>query len=268
MKKTYKHIGYYNDIDDCKTLFTETADSVVESMKDNFGAFHSVDGDEETDVTWGDEPDMHLFFRTSNEQYLVRYERGNDKEGWFIDIYELRDHGTTPDDDSVEEYCGHCDTYVLLTDELKVQKCPNCGRAIVPCSICPMLEQDNYPLLKCSSCPLAKLCESANKEYDGDVYTPEEFIAWLNTLSSNQLALGMDITIPKDPNNDNSCVEKLNLHYNTMYDKPIVFLRNIEQNGLAFTWGTKSIPLHLFKDALFSICNRVVTRMYVVQKFV
>lgn len=268
MKKTYKHIGYYNDIDDCKTLFTETADSVVNSMKDNFGAFHSVDGEEDTDVTWGDEPDMHLFLKTSDEQYLVRYERGNDKEGWFIDIYELRNEENTPIDDSVEEYCGHCDTYVPLTNELKVQKCPNCGRAIVPCSICPMLEQDNYPLMKCGSCPLAKLCEDSNKEYDGSMYTPEEFVKWLGTLSYEQLALGIDITIPKNPNDSNSCDEKLHLHYNAFYKTPIIFLRDIAQNGLAFTWGTKFIPLHIFNDALVSICNRAVTRMYVVQKFV
>lgn len=42
------------------------------------------------------------------------------------------------DSDKTEEYCPHCDTCVDLEDEFKVQRCPNCGTWIVPCSICPL----------------------------------------------------------------------------------------------------------------------------------
>lgn len=42
------------------------------------------------------------------------------------------------DSGKTEEYCPHCDTTVDLEDEFKVQRCPNCGTWIVPCSICPL----------------------------------------------------------------------------------------------------------------------------------
>jgi len=34
------------------------------------------------------------------------------------------------------ELCPECETEVELTNELKVQTCPTCGRQIFPCSIC------------------------------------------------------------------------------------------------------------------------------------
>lgn len=40
--------------------------------------------------------------------------------------------------DATEEYCPHCDMYVDLEYDFKAQKCPNCGKWIVPCSICPV----------------------------------------------------------------------------------------------------------------------------------
>lgn len=59
--------------------------------------------------------------------------------------------------DTIEEYCPHCDTTVDLEDDFKVQKCPNCGKWIVPCSICP--------LDGCSAkCPLKRLSIMLNGE--------------------------------------------------------------------------------------------------------
>lgn len=78
-----------------------------------------------------------------------------------VDVYFLWD---TPyvinfDDDeedeytfaeTTEEWCPHCDECVDLEHELKVQKCPYCGKWIVPCSVCPL--QD------CSTkCPLERM---------------------------------------------------------------------------------------------------------------
>lgn len=59
-------------------------------------------------------------------------------------------------DDTIEEWCPHCDTCVDLENEFKVQRCPNCGKRIVPCNICP-LEQCARP------CPLSRLATMLNE---------------------------------------------------------------------------------------------------------
>lgn len=58
--------------------------------------------------------------------------------------------------DAIEEYCPHCDTYVDLEHDFKVQKCPNCEKWNVPCSICP-LENCSKP------CPLERLAFMLNE---------------------------------------------------------------------------------------------------------
>lgn len=40
------------------------------------------------------------------------------------------------------EYCTHCDTFVKVDAELKVQTCPNCGKRIVTCSMCRAVDED------------------------------------------------------------------------------------------------------------------------------
>jgi len=35
------------------------------------------------------------------------------------------------------EWCAECDTEVELKAVMEVQKCPSCGKRILPCSICP-----------------------------------------------------------------------------------------------------------------------------------
>lgn len=61
------------------------------------------------------------------------------------------------DSDTIEEYCPHCDTTVELEFDFKVQECPNCGKWIVPCSICPL---DGCP----TKCPLERLSIMRNGE--------------------------------------------------------------------------------------------------------
>ena len=46
------------------------------------------------------------------------------------------------------EECPHCDTEVKLKRKFKVQECPNCGKDIMPCSICDRSEN------RCAECPL------------------------------------------------------------------------------------------------------------------
>lgn len=267
MNKTYKHIGYYNDVDDCKFLFAESPEYIVNYIACGFGNFHSVNGDDDTDVIWGDEHDMLLFQKTADERYIVRYERGNGIEGWYIDVYQLREEEP---DNRVEEYCGECDTYVMLENELKVQKCPNCGKAIVPCSaLCPMLFGDYSHLQNCSSCPLATLCEETNKtnkeskddkpQYDGEQYTPEELVALFDELDDTQLQLGVHITIPQNHNDE--CDEELYFHYNILYEAVVLF--DVSQHGKAFTWSGKNIPPHMLREALYNMCGREVQTLYV-----
>lgn len=59
---------------------------------------------------------------------------------------------------TTEEYCEYCDENVELSQELKVQKCPKCGKWIVPCSACPLAE------CCANQCPLERMAEILNKE--------------------------------------------------------------------------------------------------------
>lgn len=46
------------------------------------------------------------------------------------------------EENKTTEYCPHCDTYVKLDAELKVQTCPNCGKRIVTCSMCRAVDEN------------------------------------------------------------------------------------------------------------------------------
>lgn len=54
----------------------------------------------------------------------------------------------------VFEYCPYCENEVELKAELKVQKCPQCGKWIVPCSLCENCKNE---------CELEKQCDKLNK---------------------------------------------------------------------------------------------------------
>lgn len=58
------------------------------------------------------------------------------------------------------EYCPHCETEVELSNEFKVQICPNCGKHIVSCNLCPLLAEGNCQGL----CPLEKMAKILNNE--------------------------------------------------------------------------------------------------------
>ena len=61
------------------------------------------------------------------------------------------------EDDETTEYCPHCDTYVKLDRELKVQTCPNCGKRIPTCSMCRAVDEDKdvkYGGVYCHHCCL------------------------------------------------------------------------------------------------------------------
>lgn len=249
-KMTFRHIGYYNDYEDVKNLFGRTANFVVQTMLDGLGAFHSVPGESETDI---DNPkfetDADKFVKTDNGNYLVRFERGNDKgEGWFIDIYklmevEVEDTSDEDKDEEVYEYCPHCENEVKLDNEFKVQICPDCGHAIVPCSICPL---DSC----CSTCPLDVLCRQKNDKIDNESLievTLSSFIELFDKQIPSYQSDGYTISIAET---ENTKAQKLLFRYD--FDYRIYILINLTHNGQAYTWNELPSPGSLF-DGLWNV---------------
>lgn len=275
MKKVYRHIGHYNDLEDCELLFDETPDFIVRYMEKGLGHFYQSEGDAETDIeTPFDEPDSSMFIKTTDGQYLVRYEKGADKQvckeladhGWFIDIYKLTEIDTDEINEKVEEYCGHCDEYVYLENELKVQKCPSCGKAIVPCgSLCPMFD-DKYSLLRnCSSCPLGVLCEEINsEEYLGENLTLMETAYEFNSATIEEREKGIYVTLPKMEETDK--VEKLYIHYNPQYGC-IVFFDHNAQNTIAVTIRSTTFDRLDLQKAMLKIFCCTRERVYVQKNY-
>jgi predicted RNA-binding Zn-ribbon protein involved in translation (DUF1610 family) len=50
----------------------------------------------------------------------------------------------------IQEWCPICEEEVTIDDEMKVQKCPNCGALIIPCSQC------DHDKCNCNECKLDK----------------------------------------------------------------------------------------------------------------
>lgn len=274
MKKVYRHIGYYNDLEDCELLFDETPDFIVRYMEKGLGHFYQSEGDSETDIENPlDEPDSSMFIKTTDGQYLVRYEKGADKQvckeladhGWFIDIYKLTEIDTDEINEKVEEYCGHCEEYVYLENELKVQKCPSCGKAIVPCCICPMLDNKYSHLQKCSSCPLGVLCEEINsEEYLGENLTLMEIADKFNSATLEEREKGLYVTLPKMEENDK--VEKLYIHYNPQYGC-IVFFDHNAQDTIAVTIRSMTFYRIDLQNAMLKLFGRTRERVYVQKNY-
>lgn len=70
------------------------------------------------------------------------------------EIESLAEYVFAKTTEEVCEYCGEC---VELSQELKVQRCPKCGKWIVPCSACPLEDCAN-------KCPLERVAQLLNKE--------------------------------------------------------------------------------------------------------
>ena len=271
MKKVFRHIGYYNDLEDCKMLYDETPDFIVRYMEKGLGHFYTAEGEPETDIEdINEETDAFMFKQTTDGQYLVRYEKGDDKQvctelrdgGWYLDIYKLTEiDGTEDMKNKVEEYCGHCDEYVYLEDELKVQVCPNCGKFIVPCgSLCPMFDDKYSHLRNCSNCPLGKLCEEKNGEnYVGEYLTLMEIAYKFNTAEPNERECGFYITIPKLE--DSECDEEIYLHYNKEYE--CVMILDVAQYGLAYSFKKTKIDRLDLHNAITQMFGRCVEKVYV-----
>ena len=67
------------------------------------------------------------------------------------------------------EVCPHCDTEVELDATLSVQKCPNCGKHIVACSMCTACnEEKDY----CGNCCLCHQADELNEDEEKDTPAP------------------------------------------------------------------------------------------------
>ena len=193
---TYRHIGYYNDYSDIKELYADSPDDIVNMMKNGFGSFHECEGERDTDI---DEIETGLDMGlTHDKEYIVKYQRGDDNEGWRIDIYQHHTLEVVEDtnNENIYEYCPHCDTEVALTDELKVQSCPNCGKYIVPCNICPLLAKGICP----NRCPLSDLAKQMNKDKYGTEMSISSFVSTFNSSTEKQWEKGFILTIFNDDN--------------------------------------------------------------------
>lgn len=75
---------------------------------------------------------------------------------WDFDYKDFEDD-TEENIERYEEWCADCDHIVDIANDFRVQKCPNCGKWLVPCSICP--------LENCSKhCPLERYAIILNGE--------------------------------------------------------------------------------------------------------
>lgn len=104
--KVYVPLGYYNDNEDIIDLFPsnafkgDEADIVVNYLKNNYGAFHTIDNpDIDSFISPAEaSKDSRIVF-SSDGQYVVSFTTGNyhllhngdDMHGFFIDIYHLEE---------------------------------------------------------------------------------------------------------------------------------------------------------------------------------
>lgn len=173
-KHIYRYIGYYNEVGDARKIGGKTADEILDYYKHGYGAFFEDEFYEEgTDLILEDEQkenddikvttdgkfvvvDQFQTWTKWRENYADR-EDGDDSEG-YIDIYELYDEREI--EDTAYEVCPYCDEEVEISAELKISRCPNCGKWIVHCSMCFNPEL-NY---SCKDCCLEVLAHKLNEE--------------------------------------------------------------------------------------------------------
>lgn len=255
MGKIYKHIGYYNEVNDIKELFSMSADGIIEIMN-KVGNFVKTKREIETDIdfdTLRHEHDFNLFQQTIDEKYLVRYQRGDNKyNDWFIDVYKLIE-------DTITEYCPHCDCEVELENEFKVQKCPECGMYIVPCNLCPLLEQNNCNNGKC---PLEALANELNGNCDKEMisrtlYTLIEFTEMFNNSDIERKKEGFVFSFT----DDDGIEQELCIYFEETIQQTILY--NEKFGCSAFTWKSDTIKDIPLKDALWEICCFVPEKIYV-----
>jgi len=252
-KQVYRHIGYYSDkeaIELCKYK----ADYVVATMTNQIGTFHTTKGESESDIEDVNvESDRGQFEKTSNGDYLVRYQNGSTRgKGWFIDIYkliEIDDETNEPFENTTEECCSVCDSTVVVPAEFKVQVCPECGNYFVPCNICPVDDDSR----QCTNCPLSVLADKLNKKARGEM-TFNEFVTMFNNSEDCEKVNGFYLSYVDDFLNN----RKIYCHYNVLYE--MVTLFDADRGGLSYTMKGDKININIFAHAIEEITQRSLTR--------
>lgn len=257
MKKVYRHIGYYEG-QDALDMFCFDADSLVACM--TAGPFHSSDGESETDIeNLDDEEDKCLFSKSSDQEHLVRYSRGGNTpkaDGWFIDVYRLTevesdDQDTSNPDELIEEYCEHCCEYVDLPEEFKVHTCPNCGKYIVACNLCPYLPEE----AKCATCPLSKQAHNLNElKARGVASTVQIFTQAFNNADIEIREQGFEVTLEVS----GVGMVVYTLAYNSKQDHCVLFRKHAGGNSYTFP-GSAIVNIHYLCDALNSLSGERTT---------
>jgi predicted RNA-binding Zn-ribbon protein involved in translation (DUF1610 family) len=241
-KTTFRHIGYYNDHEDIVSLFGRSADYIVKIMLDGLGAFHKTEGNCDTDIDdYNDEHDANMFQLTTDKKYLVRFERGgNNADGWYIDIYKETEVEINKNDGKIHEFCSICGDEVMLDNVFKLQRCPNCGRPIVPCSICPYDD--------CTSqCMLSKKSDRLNKAFDESLIevTTSSFIERFKALEFVKQCLGYTIYFYQ-----NFYETRLKFYFDFRNKNYLLTKDNFD--GQAYTWKDIPTPERFF-DGLLSV---------------
>lgn len=257
-KHTYRHIGYFNDYQDIQELFLRTADEIVKYMKNGWGAFHFCEGDRDSDIDKIEgEPDECLLSMTADKEYIVKYQRGGDEESWYIDIYQYHILEIVEENkvDTIYEYCSFCDDEVELVNEFKVQICPKCGKAIVPCNICPFNSQG-----KCSTnCPLEALANELNEKTNyGTEYSIASFVSTFNSSTEKQWIKGFILTI-LDENDNIDYV--LRIFYLKEYDV-ICFMNERDSDKGWFMKEPKRLSID-YLEYVFEMLGIVGCKIYV-----
>lgn len=85
---------------------------------------------------------------------------------WFEEDWIFEQLGISDEDEEDEdieygtwELCPYCEQEVYLKDPIKkvYQVCPNCGKMILPCSLC---DEDEITHAGCSACEAREACEA------------------------------------------------------------------------------------------------------------
>ena len=235
-KTTFRHLGYYNDYEDIISLFGRSADYIVKAMLGGLGAFHKTEGSCDTDIDdYNDEHDANMFQLTTDKKYLVRFERGgNDVDGWYIDIYKETEVEINDNDRKIYEFCSYCGDEVMLENVFKLQRCPNCGRPIVPCSICPHND--------CTTqCKLSKTSDRLNKKFDESLIevTISSFIERFKALDFVKQCLGYTIYFYQ-----NYYETRLKFCFDFRNKKYL--LTTVNSDGETYTWEDIPTPRRFF----------------------